>query len=284
MIDEIANHFIGYLRECRYLKNLSPRTIESYEHCFRMIRPFLDARNGDWKQAMMDFMATGRRNPGGVNIIVRSMKPFVKWLHENNHIQQPVILKKQKGPTVLIKVLSDAEVKALAQYRPPERREKRALMAALTILDTGVRSAECLRLALKDVDMDSMLIQVMGKGSRERKVPFSLELRKRLFRWIRSLPADSSYLLPTRDGSAVGYDNACHDLYRVGEALGIRLHFHLLRHTMATNYIRNGGEVARLQRILGHSSITTTLRYVHLQTDDLKCGHEKYSVLSAVLR
>ena len=42
-----------------------------------------------------------------------------------------------------------------------------------------------------------------------------------------------------------------------------------LRHTMATNYIRKGGDAVRLQRILGHGSITTTMKYVHLQTEDL---------------
>src|SRR5258706_13830209 len=109
--------FTDYGRECRYLKNPSPRTIESYEHCFRMIHPFVVAREGDWKNALMDVVATGRRNPGGVNIIVRSMKPFVKWLHENHHVEQSIILKKQKGPSALIHTLSTAEVQRLVQHR-----------------------------------------------------------------------------------------------------------------------------------------------------------------------
>jgi site-specific recombinase XerD len=109
--------FAEYLRECRYLKNLSPRTIESYEHCFRMLRPFLDAKDGDWKLGLMDFAATGRRNPGGINIIVRSMKPFVKWLYENGRVQAPIVLKKQKGPAVIMPTLSTEEVLKLVRYR-----------------------------------------------------------------------------------------------------------------------------------------------------------------------
>lgn len=284
MTPDIEKLFPEYVRECRYLKNLSPRTIHSYEHCFRMIRPFVDARNGDWKNAVMDFAATERRNPGGINIIVRSMKPFVKWLLENGHVDKPIVIKKQKGPSVLIPSMTAVDVQRLVQHRPKLMRERRAHTAGMIVLDTGLRSAECLNLRIVDVDLDNLLIDVMGKGSRERKVPFSIELRKILYLWIRKLPANGTYLLPSRDGSAVGYSNASHDLYRIGDELGIKLHFHLLRHTMATNYIRNGGDVARLQRILGHSSIMTTMRYVHLQTADLQNVHQKHSILARAAR
>jgi site-specific recombinase XerD len=280
LIPDIEVLFPEYLRECRFLKNLSLRTIQSYEHCFRMIRPFVDAKDGDWKQALMDFAATGRRNPGGVNIIVRSMKPFVKWLHENGHVQAPIVLKKQKGPAVIMPTLSAEEVVKLVRYRPHDGRGRRAHLAALTILDTGLRSAECLDLRTEDVDLDHQLIQVMGKGSRERTVPISLEMRRRLYPWMRALPTGSVYLLPNRNAGPVDYCNALHDLYEIGEDLGLKLRFHLLRHTFATNYIRQGGDLARLQRILGHSSITTTMKYVHLQTEDLQRDHEKYSILS----
>jgi site-specific recombinase XerD len=147
------------------------------------------------------------------------------------------------------------------------------------MLDTGVRSAECLGLRIADIDLDN-LIQVMGKGSRERKVPISLELRKRLYPWIRGLPAGSVYLLPNRSADPVEYCNASHDLNEIGHVLGLRLHFHLLRHTFATNYIRQGGDPARLQRILGHSSIETTMKYVHLQTSDLQQVHQQFSILA----
>jgi len=53
---------------------------------------------------------------------------------------------------------------------------------------------------------------------------------------------------------------------------------------MATNYIRQGGDPARLQRILGHSSITTTMKYVHLQTEDLQKVHHQFSTLARSAR
>jgi site-specific recombinase XerD len=279
-ISELDKHLQEWLRECRYLKNLSDRTLESYEHCWRMIRPFLEAADGDWGRAMMDFAATGRRNPGGVNIVVRSMKPFVRWLHTNGLVDKPIVLRKQKEPVLLTRTLTEQEVAHLVGYKPGSRRSRRAHTAAMVVLDCGLRSAECLNLRLEDVNLDDQLIEVMGKGSRQRVVPFSHELRRRLFLWVRGLSPDAVYLFPTRRGRPVSYRNATRDLESVGEELGLKLHWHLFRHTFGTLFIRNGGEVTRLQRILGHRSITTTLRYVHLQPGDLKLDHEAHSALA----
>jgi hypothetical protein len=77
-------------RECRYLKNLAPRTLASYEHCFRMIEPFLvDTNGGDVQKAVISLAETGQLNAGGMNIIIRSLRPFLCWLHENGHIPKP---------------------------------------------------------------------------------------------------------------------------------------------------------------------------------------------------
>jgi hypothetical protein len=86
--------FREFLRECRYLRNLSLATILSYEPRFGMLLPFVNKRDGDGQQALMDFAAIGRRNPGGIKI----MKLFAKWILENKHVDAAISLKKQKSP------------------------------------------------------------------------------------------------------------------------------------------------------------------------------------------
>lgn len=126
-----------------------------------------------------------------------------------------------------------------------------------------------------------MLITVKGKGEKYRVVPMSLELRKVLFRWLAK--HDYPLLFPTRDGVKQRQRNVLRDMKRLGKRLGVtgvRFSFHTLRHTFALNYIRNGGDLFRLQRILGHSTLEMTRRYVNLQTADLQAVHDKLSLLS----
>ena len=56
--------------------------------------------------------------------------------------------------------------------------------------------------------------------------------------------------------------------------------FHLLRHTFATSYLRNGGDVVRLSIILGHTEVSTTMKYLHLLTEDLQRPHQGLSILN----
>jgi integrase/recombinase XerD len=59
--------------------------------------------------------------------------------------------------------------------------------------------------------------------------------------------------------------------------------WHRLRHTFATNYLRQGGDIVRLSMVLGHTQITTTQRYLHLLTADLSASHQKVSILSRLI-
>lgn len=279
---QVAELFKEYLCECRYVKNLSPRTIECYEGCFRAVRPFLAQSDGDWMKAIMALAATGRRNPGGINIVVRAMRPFLRWLHANGHLSRPVKLTKQREPKLLIETLTGDQIRKLVSFKPTAPALRRIHTLALLILDCGLRINEALTARKEDVDMHNLLIKIMGKGSRERIVPFSSEMRKVLYQYLtRQKDESTRYVFPARTGAQLDYHNAMRDLHLMGKAVGIsHLHFHLLRHTMATNYIRTGGDSFSLQRILGHSSITTTQKYVHLVTTDLQAVHDKLSLLT----
>jgi len=142
------------------------------------------------------------------------------------------------------------------------------------MLDTGVRIEEALTLRIGDMDLDNLLLTVYGKGRKERRVPFSFELRKVLFRYgqIRAKACPQSDLLfPSRRQTRWDQRNSLRGLHLRQDKLGLpRFGWHRLRHTFAINYLRSGGEVVRLSRVLGHSQISTTMRYVHLMTEDLQ--------------
>ena len=88
-------------------------------------------------------------------------------------------------------------------------------------------------------------------------------------------------MFPSRQGSAWDQRNSLSGLHLVERKLGLpTFGWHRLRHTFATNYLRQGGDIVRLSMVLGHSQITTTQRYLHLLTEDLSASHQKVSILN----
>jgi len=125
-------------------------------------------------------------------------------------------------------------------------------------------------------------VKVRGKGRKERIVPFSSALRRVLFQWLkrRQDPLRSDWLFPTHTGNHISHRNAARAHYELLKRLGLpQCGFHRLRHTFATSWLRNGGDVVRLSRVLGHSQLTTTMHYLHMQTQDLQQSHQQVSIL-----
>jgi integrase/recombinase XerD len=136
-------------------------------------------------------------------------------------------------------------------------------------------------------DFDDLLLTVVGKGDKQRRVPFSIELRKILYRYqqhreVLGVPASCRLTFPEHAGRPWEQRNALRSFYVWQDRLGLspRVGFHRLRHTFATEYLRRGGDIVRLSRSLGHTEIATTMNYLQLVTDDLSKEHLKVSLLT----
>lgn len=169
----------------------------------------------------------------------------------------------------LPRTLNQSEIDALVHLKPRSRTMRRVHAIALVCLDTGCRVKEVLGLRFNDVDLDAMVLRVLGKGRRERLVPFSPELRKVLFRWIESekgksrmVQSGTALLFATRDGRTLRYDNLRRDYRKLLSHAGIDNPggFHKLRHTFATEFIRSRHGEILLSRILGHTTLDMTRR------------------------
>src|SRR6266545_2770185 len=147
-------------------------------------------------------------------------------------------------------------------------------LAVKILLGTGIRVGELCGLLLEDVedDEDTMFLKIKrGKGAKFRRVPVSQRLRREIIRYINKNRPDSEApnLLLLAPGRPVSILAACDLLQRLRRRLGFPLHAHKFRHTFATEYLRRGGEMERLRRILGHTTYSMVMRYVHLDKNDL---------------
>jgi integrase/recombinase XerD len=154
----------------------------------------------------------------------------------------------------------------------------------LFLLDTGCRISEALNLRVRDIDFENMLVTLDGKGRKQRVVPFSFELRKALFRYVTDCKRKlDSLLFANRTETKLGRRNVLRDVKLLCQRLGFdppARTLHAFRHTFAVNYLRRGGSVFHLQKVLGHSTLEMTRRYANLMTEDLQAVHERVSLLS----
>ena len=147
-------------------------------------------------------------------------------------------------------------------------------IALQILLGTGMRVSELCALVLEDVEEDdnaSFLKVRRGKGAKFRRVPISRHLQRELARYLnRGRPAcRNQSLLVLQDGKSVSVECVTQMLRRLKKLVGFAVHAHKFRHTFATEYLKRGGEIERLRKILGHTSYAMVMRYVHLDRGDL---------------
>jgi integrase len=202
----------------------------------------------------------------------QTIKAFGNWAVREGYPVDPALLR-VRAPKVSVKEM-EAYTPAQLPVIFQAARAGWSILAVQILLGTGMRLGELCALELEDVEDDgeAMFLKIRrGKGAKFRRVPVSRRLRRELLRYVNRVRPDgtSPQLLLLRDGRPV--DVACvSDLFqRIRGRVGFRVHAHKFRHTFATEYLRNGGEIERLRRILGHTTYVMVMRYVHLDKGDL---------------
>jgi integrase/recombinase XerC len=167
--------------------------------------------------------------------------------------------------------LEEADVAALLDVpgeSAPARRNRAILELAYA---TGVRCAELVSLDVDDLDLNERMVRVLGKGRKERIVPFGRAAQAALADWLRAregLPGTNPALFLNRNGSRLT-DRYVRKLVsdRVrAVALRKRVSPHTLRHSFATHLLERGADLRAIQELLGHTSLSTTQRYTHVNT------------------
>jgi integrase/recombinase XerD len=281
--------FEQFVKERTYLKNVTPATIQWYWSSWRPFAQSLvecEPSASALKSAVLEGIAQLKADgvqAVSINTYLRAINAFFAWAHEEGHVSARVRIPRLKADQKLIATLTPAHIQTIVAFRPKTFSDQRSHALACLLLDTGLRANEALTLIREDVDLDNLLLKVRGKGRKHRAVPFSFAMRKVLYRWLQR--HTHSLVFPCQNGNPQSQRNALRDFKAFGSKLGIhgvRFSFHTLRHTFATNYVRLGGSVFHLQRVLGHSSVTMTRHYCELSISDIQQVHARVSSLSSV--
>jgi integrase/recombinase XerD len=267
-------------------RHVTADTLKWYRVAFQNFRALRGDDALPTKAMLQQFVVALRGRgirPVTCNTYISAMNAFCAWLQQEGHIAAPVKLSKLRVEHRILALLDDAHMRSLIRFRPRTFRQARTHLAACLILDTDLRISEALHLRQDDIDYNNLVLKVFGRGQKERLVPFSHELRARLYRfakWQAQKDIHSDLVVAGFHGAAWEKRNSTTSLHLLQRTLGLpRFGWHRLRHTFATNDLRNGGEIVRLSLVLGHTQITTTQRYLHLVTDDLQIAHQRVSIL-----
>jgi len=217
---------------------------------------------------------------------VRSLRALSSWLYYEEYLLDNVLqrLKLPKAPKTQIRILTDDEIKVLlSAINPYISSGARNFAILLLTLDSGLRMGEVVDLRLPKTNLELGQLLVNGKGNKERTVPIGTRCQRYLRRYIvhfRPEPIrpgiDQVFL--NLDGTPITENSVKLIFSRLAKKCNIpRFHAHLCRHTFGTSYLRNGGDVFSLQKILGHESLSTVQIYMHLAETDVIQKHRLYS-------
>ena len=304
-LDRLAKHF----EACNRVEGKSTRTVEWYSRVLGYFGDYLDEQGHSTELGDLDlevvrgfvlYLQTRRKwskhpyipcRDGHLAAIsvqnyVRGLRAFFSWLYREGYTEENLLaeLRPPKAPQKITDVLTDEEVTRIMSCLDSDTASgSRDLAMVITLLDCGLRLSEFTSLHLADTHIDQACLKVMGKGAKERIVPIGRVAQKALQRYVfhfRPEPffEDQDYLFLTLDGKPMSANAVKLIFARLAQRSGVkRLHVHLCRHTFATNYLVNGGNVFFLQQILGHSSLEMVRRYVTIASEQVAIQHGRFS-------
>ena len=241
--------------EEQHFRGNSPETISYYKITLNMFLDFcgrdIDVDDLDvimFKSYQLYLSEHKDIKKVSIRTYARAVKVFYRYLYNEDFIDIKVDkLKLIKVNRDVILPLSDIEVRQLLKCFDNSYLGERDKLICMLMLDCGLRRGEIVNLTLSDIDRVSQTMVINGKGSKQRVVPYGDSVNKQLnqYLYLRSnklCNSDSLFLTVAREPIT---PNAIKMLfYKLKDSSGItRLYPHLLRHTFATNYILNGGNL-----------------------------------------
>jgi integrase/recombinase XerD len=277
-----------FLAHCASHRKLSAHTLKAYKHDLEHFRGFLSRSvthvpdliiNRNTIQAWLGDMTEVK--PRTVRRRLATLKSMFASLERyGNAANNPLagFRSEVKVGTSLPRTLARHTIRRLLRSTREEQaktivgrtREKQETAIVETLFSTGMRVSELVAMNIGDMDAERLVISVHGKGSREREIPIVCEpFREALFQQlgarITAGATPDEPLFVNRRGNRMSDQSVRTLLRRHAANIGSRrITPHMLRHTVATLLLEDGVDLRHIQRLLGHSSITTTTIYVHV--------------------
>jgi integrase/recombinase XerD len=288
---KVADAIASFLLHCHYGKNLSPRTLKAYSIDLRQFTAHLHPHGIDElstidKTILRDYIQAlfPHRAPKTIKRKVATLKALFHFLEREDLILLNPLGKmdiRLREPRRLPRTVPLSDLKRLFHYlyglkrslRESHSPTYRSLVRDVATLEllfaTGARVSEVCNLREEDVDLRLGRVRIFGKGSRERIIHLcdaETLAALREYRRLTPLGGGAGYFFENRGGAAISDQSVRAMLRKHARSAGLVLHItpHMLRHSVATLLLEEGVDIRYIQRLLGHSSISTTQIYTEV--------------------
>jgi integrase/recombinase XerC len=268
----------GFLRHLSVEKNASPHTLRSYRSdLVEFTRSLEGSIEGADSRTIRAFLVSlHARGLDGVTVArkLAAVRSFYRFLVRRGVVERNPA-RETRGPRraqKLVSFLPIDEATALVDARALGGAARDRDVAILEVLyATGLRVSELTGLDVEAVDRTERTVRVLGKGRKERIVPYGAAASKALERYLAPRPAARGPLFVNARGGRLTDRSVRNVVRRAARSAGVvrRVTPHTLRHTFATHLLDAGADLRAIQELLGHSRLSTTQRYTHVGTDQL---------------
>lgn len=213
-----------------------------------------------------------------IQTYARATKVFLRWLVKNNYtnidLEKIQLIKSENS---IIYPLRNDEIELLFNCFDSSVLGERNKLICMLMLDCGLRRGEIPKIKKQDIHLDSHSILINGKGNKERMVTFGNVVTNQMQLYnSKNLDNNTEYLFTTNKNTPLTKNAIKLMFQKLNKEKGLeRIYPHLLRHTFATNYLLDGGDLETLRIYMGHTDISTTQKYLHI-AEQIKMLQQKH--------
>lgn len=295
--DDVIKEWAESFLMDRKVQNMSKGTLYFYkaklklfqEYCDQIVVDHITKLTPNIIRNYLIYLEEQGHNPGGVHACYRVVKTFLYWWEkEVEPVDWKNPIRKVKAPKIAIEPLEPVSICQVGRLLDVcssngfhDLRDKALL---LFLLDTGARASETCAIDLEDIDLRSGSILIRsGKGRKPRTVFLGKKSRRALRTYVKVYDKQNDYndekpLWITSQGVRLTYWGLNEIIRRRAVEAGVtKPNLHDFRRAFAINFLRNGGDIYALQKLMGHADLQVLRRYLAQTDEDLRLAHNNFS-------
>ncbi|MBV1708365.1 MAG: tyrosine recombinase [Erysipelothrix sp.] len=279
-----------FLHYCTFNEGKAKNTVDAYRRDLMQYQYFMSEKNRTLEMInhsdLVEWISHAKKlkKPTSVNRMVSSITGFHRHLYNQYKIEDPTVkLSVSRAKNPFPKTLSRSDVNMLLKSFPIDAKGEFQRMICEMLFSTGLRVSELCELQFNQIYLEEGILRIVGKGDKERVIPIGKSALSAYRNYIEHIRPDwvkkgKSAVFISPNGKQLSRQYVWSMLKYKSIELGFEPHIspHTLRHSFASALLEGGADLRIIQELLGHSDISTTQIYTHIESNRLHKNYDEF--------